>query len=394
MNAATAGIEQGQRVDINRKLKIVLLISSLASGGAERQVVTLAKALHKRGVPLTVVVHYPNGCFEKDLREAGVPLVSLGKNGRWDVAGFLFRFIKTLRQERADVVYGCLGTERTLLALFRHFLRPSRIVWGVRTSNMDMRRYDWLSRALYRCEPRLSCRADLIISNSASGAELAVKRGFPADKTVIVHNGIDTSRFIPDAKAREELRSEWKIKKEEVLIGRVGRLDPMKDYPTFLKAARLLADWNDHIRFVCVGDGPVAFWNGLDSLCRELQLEDRLIWAGLRADMASVYNSLDVLCSASSFGEGFPNAVAEAMACGVPCVVTDVGDSAAIVGGFGAVVKPGDPEALAHGCKVICQRLRDGTLEGSTLRRHIETKFSVEALADRTLEALEKVVRN
>jgi glycosyltransferase involved in cell wall biosynthesis len=108
--------------------------------------------------------------------------------------------------------------------------------------------------------------------------------------------------------------------------------------------------------------------------------------------MAEVYNALDLLCS-SSTGEGFPNTIAEAMACGLSCVVTDVGDSAAIVGSLGVVVPPGDPEALARGCRTALERLASrGGANCSANRGRIEASFSVNQLADRTLDALGKIV--
>jgi glycosyltransferase involved in cell wall biosynthesis len=376
-----------------KPIKIVFLVRALTAGGAERQLVALAIALHERGIPVVVIVFYPSGCFEKDLRERGVPLVSLDKKGRWDIPVFLFRLLLALRRQKADVIHGYLAVENVLLALLKPFLGRARIVWGVRGSLMDMAQYDWLARSFYRVEAKLSGAVDLIIANSTTGANDAIERGFPKGRTIIIPNGIDTARFAPDVKARRRLRNEWRIGESEILIGRVGRLDPMKDYPTFLKGAQLIARGRPNVRFVCVGEGRLEYTQRLKSLCEEYQVAHLVIWAGVRADMAEVYSALDLFCSSSAFGEGFPNTIAEAMTCGLSCVVTDVGDSAAIVGSLGIVVPPGDPEALARGCETALERSAfRSEVDGAANRGQIEDNFGVNQLADRTLRALWKVV--
>jgi glycosyltransferase involved in cell wall biosynthesis len=139
------------------------------------------------------------------------------------------------------------------------------------------------------------------------------------------------------------------------------------------------------VRFVCIGDGPMDYKKKLYSLCEESGLSDFIIWAGLRSDMAAVYNALDIATSTSSYGEGFSNVIAEAMACGVPCVVTDVGDSALIVGDTGLVVPIKDPEALANGWMKMLKRLENNVyLNSKKTREKIVSNYSVELLIRKT----------
>lgn len=202
---------------------------------------------------------------------------------------------------------------------------------------------------------------------------------------MVINNGTDTDRFRPDPDAREAVRREWGVREESPLVGIVGRLNPVKGHKDFLKAASLLIKERPDIRFVCIGGGDVQYVRELKMLSSELGLGSRLIWAGNRSDMPSVMNALDVLCS-SSYSEGFPNVICEAMACGVPCVVTDVGDSAYIVGGYGIDVPPSDPAALAKGLA----RMIDGRLQIrlADSRRRIEENFTVESMIDKTENAL------
>jgi glycosyltransferase involved in cell wall biosynthesis len=162
----------------------------------------------------------------------------------------------------------------------------------------------------------------------------------------VISNGIDTNRFVPNMEARERIRVQWGIREDEPLIGLVGRLDPMKDHETFLQAAVLLLQERNQVRFVCVGDGPSEYRRALQDRAHTLGLSDRMMWVGMQSQMAHIYNALDLLVNSSSFGEGFANVLGEAMACGVPCVATDVGDSGLVIGNTSRLVPPKDPAAL------------------------------------------------
>jgi glycosyltransferase involved in cell wall biosynthesis len=366
-------------------VKITLFIRSLAYGGSERQLVALAKGLHERRHSVVVAVFYSGGPLEKELRDAGVMVRALGKRGRWDVAGFLLRLVRFMYEEKPDTLYGFFGTPNILTVLLKPFFPRIRMIWGVRGSYLDFTRYDWLAGLHYEAERRLSRFADLIIVNSRAGLDHAEANGFPKNKMVVIPNGIDAKRFRPDSEARRRVRAEWEVTENEKLIGMVGRLHPMKDHPTFLRAAAMLLQERQDVRFVCVGEGPVGYQRELHALGEELGLSQRLIWAGARGDMPAAYNALDIATS-SSYGEGFPNVVGEAMACGVPSVVTDVGDSAWIVGETGVVVPPKNPVALATGWKVSLARDRSEMALKARLR--VEENFSVGQMTEQTEKAI------
>jgi len=369
-------------------MKIIFLIRSLHYGGAERQMVELAKGLYRKGHSILVSTFYPRGSLEKDLREAGVPVNILRKRSRWNVVIFLVRVMRLLINEKPDVIHGYLPIPNLFITVLKPLFPHTRVVWGVRASNVDLTQYDWLARLAFRAECFFARFADLIIVNSNAGQNYHKKHGFPESKMVVIPNGIDIDRFKPDFLSREALRAEWGIKKGEKLIGLVGRLDPMKDHPTFLKAAAMLAGEREDLRFVCVGDGPEPYRLGLQRLSQELGLERKLIWVGSRRDMSRVYNALDIVTS-SSISEGFPNVIGEAMACGIPCVVTDAGDSAWIVGDLGMVVSPKDFQALARAWQTMITRIEDPKSPlGEKVRRRIVEQFGIDTLIRRTEAAL------
>ncbi|MGA9774279.1 MAG: glycosyltransferase [Blastocatellia bacterium] len=369
-------------------MRITFLIRSLNYGGAERQLVALAKRLHKNGHQVAVAVFYAGGPLENDLTEAGIDLLSLEKRGRWDVPGFVRRLVQLIRRQRPDVLHSYLGIPNILTALLKPVFPQTRMAWGVRASNMDFDRYDWTARVSYRIECRLSRFADLIIVNSQAGLEYAATNGFPKETMMVIPNGIDTAAFEIDPAARAKVRAEWRVAGDEILVGLVGRLDPMKDHPTFLQAAARLAKDRKDLRFVCVGDGPLDYREQLHAMGRSLKLSDRLIWAGARRDMRAVYNALDMMVSASSYGEGFSNVVGEAMACGVPCVVTDVGDSAWIVGNSGEVAPPRNAEALGSAIARLAGKVGAGACDRHSNRQQVIERFSVIQLETKTEAAL------
>ncbi len=361
--------------------RILFLIRSLGRGGAERQLVALATGLRRAGWDVAVACFYGGGAFQRDLRQADVAVIDLGKRGRWDTAGFLRRLWRTLREHDPDLVHGYLTVGNLLSLLARFASRHTRIAWGVRSSYIDRDRYDWLSRLTFRLSCRLARFADLIVFNSEAGAAHHAALGYPRERIRVVPNGIDTQRFRFDAAGRARLRKAWNIPDHAVLVGLVGRLDAMKDHPVFLEAAAMLAARDPRWRFVCVGGGGGSAYAGtLAARAAELGLHDRLVWAGPQDDMPAVYSALDIAAS-TSYGEGFPNTVAEAMACGRPCVVTDVGDSARIVGACGAVVEPRNPAAFAEGVERTLHAVEntDGRLHAMARARIVEN-FALESL--------------
>jgi glycosyltransferase involved in cell wall biosynthesis len=376
-------------------VRILFLTRSLNVGGAERQLVALARALHLRGVVVDVAVFYSGGALEKDLIEAGVPVTSLRKKGRWDNIGFAYRLIRLLRRSQPDIVHSYLSVPNVVAVLARQFARRARVVLGVRASKLDLSDYGALTAVSCWVEAILSRFADLTIANSQTGRDHAIKHGFPKSNTIVIPNGIDTSYFFRDLTARIRVRTEWKISDDCFLVGMIGRLDPMKGHLTFLDAAAHVARETEEGRFVLIGDGPRSYKNRLISKINDLGLRDKVIWAGERRDMPAVYSALDIMCSPSSYGEGFPNVVGEAMSCKVPCIVTDVGDAAQIVGDTGKIVPPNDEVAL---CRAICETLNElrtlapGSI-GDQARRRIVDYFTVERLVSDTSEVLDRLLR-
>lgn len=369
-------------------MRVLLLIRSLDVGGTEGQLVLLADGLLRAGHSVVVAVLYPGGALEKQLRQSGVPTLSLDKRRRYEIVGVALRLARVIRRDGIEVIYSTLNAANAFAAAARVLVPAVRVVWSLRASNMDLRRYDRWTQLTSALEPRLSRLSDRIIVNSRAGLEHAAASGFSRDKMTVIRNGIDTDRFRADPEGRARIRAEWKIAASEPLVALVGRFDPMKDHRTFLAACVRLKERVSNAWFVCVGDGAEPRAQAIRDMACSLGLESRMVWPGLRADMPSVYAAIDVLVSASS-GEGLPNVVAEAMACETPCVVTDVGDAAWLVGDTGIVVPPGTPAQLADGIESTLRQ------PPSAAQRHAMRRRVIDHLGiDRLVRETEAVLRS
>lgn len=368
-----------------RPIRVVYLTGSLAVGGAETQLVTLANALSGAEFDASVVVFYPNGELEAQLDPCRVPVFSAQKSNRWDVGGFILRLYRLLRCLQPDVLHSYLGPSNVFAAILSRLLPSTSLVWSIRASDMDLNCYDWSWRATFAAERIMSSLPNEIVANSKAGRTHVVQHGFPAHRVSVIANGIDTEKFFPAPQLGRSLRDIWMGTDDQYLVGLPARLDPMKDHTTFIRSAAQLRSRGLKVRFVCIGEGEEKYRSRLKAEAAQLGLGDALIWAGRRSDMLNVYNAVDLIALSSAFGEGFPNVIGEAMSCGISCVVTDVGDAADVVGDTGAVVQRRSPEALANALHTqLLKSSEQRAALGDQARKRIESEFTIERMVAQT----------
>lgn len=376
------------------KIKLVFLISDFNYGGAQRQLITLVKAIDKEKFDISVLYYYPDCPLEKDLQEANVTTICIEKKGRKDFFGFYRLLVLKLKKIQPDIIHSYLGMPNLFAIAVKPFFPFTKIVWGIRGSdNGDVIGSAGSNSLLWQSCCFFSRFTDLVIANSNAGKDYYLANNFPKDRTIVVPNGIDTKRFRINPEARAKIRSEWEISPETILIGLVGRIHPMKDHPTFFQGAAIVSQKRKNIQFVCVGTGEEKYKQKLQQLAQQLGLEERLIWTGARKDIPAVNNALDISVSVSACGEGFSNVLGESMACGVSCVATDVGDSAWIIGDDGIIVPPKNSQALAEAMEQVIEKENyKSDRHKEYLRQKIIDNFSVSQLANRTETALSKLV--
>jgi glycosyltransferase involved in cell wall biosynthesis len=222
-----------------------------------------------------------------------------------------------------------------------------------------------------------------IIFNSKAGANDHIKMGYQRDKNCIIPNGFDTKLFSPSEENRRSVRLELNIPEKAILIGLIGRFDPLKDHRCFLKAGEKLLRNKREVYFLLAGREVDLQNRHLIQLIEKLGISGKVFLLGERRDVHRITAALDI-AACSSISEGFPNVIGEAMSCGIPCVVTDVGDSAWIVGNSGIVVPPCNPEAL---CEAWQNMIELGSVKrqilGKKARERIINHFSIQMIVQK-----------
>jgi glycosyltransferase involved in cell wall biosynthesis len=327
-------------------VKFVIIITGLTTGGAETMLLKVLERLDARFSP-HVISLTSLGEIGPRIQALGIPVDALGmRPGRPSFLAF-FRLVRRLRTLKPEVVHTWMYHADLLGGLAARLAGVGAIGWCVRHSNLDRDKTKLLTRVVVGACARVSSWIpDRILNCSEVARQIHVECGYAADKMVVVPNGFDLTLFQSDPQARAAVRSELGVDADTPLIGLIGRVDPQKNQAGFIQAAGLLHRRLPTVRFVLAGKG-IDEGNG--ELVRAMEAAGvghvtHLL--GLRSDMPRLMAALDVLAS-SSDGEAFPNVLGEAMACGVPCAVTDVGDSAYIVGNTGRVVPSGDMAGLA-----------------------------------------------
>lgn len=374
-------------------LKVFLVIRDLSPGGTQRQVILLANALSRSGQRVGILTFYDTLDGYSSHLDANVVCHSLHKAGRWDLLGFAIRFARVLRQSRPDVLYSFLDGANLFSALMSMIVKGChhRLVWGIRSSFMDWSAYDWTWKLLNRLLFCLARSPDLVVFNSIRGQHYYAEKGFRPRQQIVIANGVDTQRFYPDAQVRSQMRTELAVDSDNVLIGTVGRIDPIKDLQTFIAVASRLIDLDPRYRFVIVGSGPSADERALQQAIEQNKMTQSVVRVKQSARVHDYYNAMDIFVSCSR-GEGFPNTVGEAMACGVPCIVTDVGDCRLLVGDTGVVVDIGDTTAIVAGVRKLESQISLGSVTQQSITKRVQVEFSVERLCSRSVTAFQALM--
>ncbi len=369
-----------------QKTKLLLAIRSLDVGGAERQFIELVKNIDKSRFDVTVCTMY-GGKQEDIIKEIeGIKYFNLNKKGRYDIFGFLKRYKEVLKSQNPCIIYSFMAEAN----IFSYFPKPSntKIIWGLRASDMKLENYGLVSKSLFYIENILSKRVDRVISNAKSSLEYREKFGFDISKATVIPNGIDIDRFNPDSNLRDKFRDEFKLKKSDIAVAMVARQDIMKGHIYFAKAIRELVKRYPNLYFFAVGSRDF----GIEKECN-IHLKDyigsRFFYLDAQRDIEKVYNGIDILVSASIYGEGFSNSIAEAMSCATPCIVTDVGDSAYIVNNCGAVVEKESAESIVRGIEEMLKR--DLKKLGLKSRERIVKYFSIKQMVEKSTGEIDKL---
>lgn len=374
-------------------MRILFISTGLGTGGAETTLHRLLRALPDTAVT-AVVSLTGEGPVGRQIKGLGVPVDALNLGATTSVLTAGRRLSRIVRAFQPDVIQGWMY-HANLAAHWarRHSLPSVALAWGIRQSLAGARQEKLTTRAVIGLGAWLSPAADAIVYNAQRSAEDHETRGFDGTHRVIIPNGIDCEAFRPDPCKRSGLRRALGVGEDTLILGHVARYHPMKGHAVLLDALSLLRQRGLRVEVLMAGQGVEEDNPSLRARCRQLGLDDQVHLLGRRDDVADLWQAVDIGVSPSEWGEGFPTAVAEAMACGVPCLVTDVGDSALLIGNQDLVVPPGQPAALADTIAAVAGIGTDARHAlGQRLRDRVETLYGVDLMARRFLALYESLI--
>jgi glycosyltransferase involved in cell wall biosynthesis len=361
--------------------RVLHVVTGLGPGGAERTLATLVPRLGRSGWRSTVVTLGATGVFASTIAEADVEVVALGMPpGRPTVAG-LAGLIRAVRRIRPSIVQGWMY-HGNLGASVAGAIARAPVFWNVRQSLGSPETERPATEIVIRLGARLSPSAARIVYNSIRAARQHESIGYADGGRAIVPNGFDTVAFRPDPCARDEIRRSLGIASDAPVAGCVARVHPVKDHAGLLEAFRRVRAVRPDARLVLIGAGTDRLPEGLELLAARAGGRDGVLGLGEREDLPRLVAAFDLAVLASR-AEAFPNALGEAMACGVPCVATAVGEVEALVGTTGRVVPPGRPDRLAEAwLAAIAEGPEAAGARSRAARLRIETRFDLDAAVE------------
>jgi glycosyltransferase involved in cell wall biosynthesis len=360
---------------------MIHIITDLDTGGAEMMLYKLLTSLHDASLDSLVISLMGRGKITERIEALGVRVETLnlsrGKYPDWRTIKKLNFFIRTFNP---DIVQGWMyhGNIVATLSvfLFDPMRRKTKLFWNIRQTLYNLKNEKIHTYWLIMLGRWLSFLPQGVIYNSTLSAEQHVAIGFLKKYVCIIPNGFDLQKFRPNEQNRQQFREELGVTENVLLIGHISRLHPMKDHATLLRAIERVTDGlsdiggKQEVLFLLVGNGVTS----------ELSNNPAIHFLGERSDIPRIMSALDIVVSSSAWGEGFPNVIGEAMASEVPCVVTDVGDSAYIVGKYGKVCSVGDDQCIASSLLQLIENKQERKTAGKQARNRIEKNYSMDKI--------------
>jgi len=361
--------------------KITHIITDLDTGGAEIMLYKLLASLRNEEINSSVISLMGRGKITDRIELLGVKVETLGMEQggypSWQTIKKLGQFVRNFNP---DIIQGWMYhgniAATAVFFLFNPIHRKTKLFWNVRQTLYNIKSERRQTRWLILLGRWFSFLPNSIIYNSSLSAEQHCNVGYLSKKTKIIPNGFDLQKFRPDQNRRQQLRKELRVSESTILIGHISRLHPMKDHDTLLRAIDRAVDslsgifGKQEVLFLLIGHGVTS----------ELSTNPAIRFLGERSDIPKIMSALDMVVSSSAWGEGFPNVIGEAMASEVPCVVTDVGDSAYIVGQYGRVCPVGDDQGIASSLLQLIENKQERKTAGKQARKRIKENYSMDKI--------------
>jgi glycosyltransferase involved in cell wall biosynthesis len=330
-----------------KRIKILFIHPNLSSGGAENQLLGLLEYLAPIHDVHLALYEYSEHEKKRLAPLANVSVHPLRKSpGIVATVCAIRELEKIVRKNQIEIIKTYLSNTNILAYCLKRRINSLAVVWGLRISKIATKDDNLKARLTDKLLILLSSSIDLLIANNQTGLDSYIKEGLQPKKAIVIENGIDTSRYFFNPQWRADARKLFGAQPDCLVIGMIARQVKWKGHMVVLQGAKLVEPFIPNLKIVFIGDGPADWTSCLRNKQKTLGLTNNVIWLGDRSDVDQLLNGLDIFTLASTSGEGHSNALVEAIATGIPVVVTDVGDNATIVGEGGLVVPPNHPNAL------------------------------------------------
>lgn len=328
------------------KKNVIFFVSGLGMGGAEMNLLKLCKSIDKNLFNLCIVSLKDRCDLSPQFDQNNIDVLYLDMS--WNPFKFiygLFKVVSFLKNKNNLIYQGWMYHGNVMAHLVALIKKPERLYLGIRQTLYNIKNEKFLTQIFIKADALLSSRAEKTIYVAHSAVEQHLNVGYSSDNVMIIPNGFDTSYLQFSENHKNKIRSELKLANDAFVIGHVARYHKMKDHLTFFKAVIPLVEKNKNIHVVLVGKNvtPDKEWS---SLLDHSQSKNQIHFLGIRNDVHELNSAFDIAVSSSSYGEGFSNSIAESMCCGLPCVVTDIGDSGWIVQETGRIVPARSAEEM------------------------------------------------
>jgi glycosyltransferase involved in cell wall biosynthesis len=366
-------------------LRIIYLINSLGIGGAETLLCSMVLRLDRTKYEPIVVTIKPLKSLADELKQNNIALYSLGQTNKFGFFKAALRLWRLLKQLKPDVVHTHLYHSNVLGRLVAKAAGVPVVISTIHNTFFGGPFRQWSMRFTDRF-----CSQTTAICE-ASTTQMIKRRVVPKQKVRTIHNGIDVAGLCNERESAEQLKREFDIKPDQVVLLSVGRLQPQKGYAYAIQTAALLRDKGLDFRWFIAGHGELK--RELEQLVNEQHLSDRMHFLGIRRDIFRLYSLSNVFVM-SSLWEGLPIVLLESMALGLPVVVTEVGGNPEVVqqGINGFLVPPKDPVGLAERIlQIVSMSEFDLDQMGDNNRQTIRERFSIDAVIRQTTSLYESL---
>jgi glycosyltransferase involved in cell wall biosynthesis len=363
-------------------IKVTHIITGLSLGGAETMLYRVVRHADVQHFKNEVISLTDLGGLASQIQGAGVSVRALGMKRSIPNPLLVMRLARWIRESRPDVIQTWMDHANLVGGLAAHLAGRVPVIWDIQHSvlepEIERRRTIFVDRACALLSRRIPTQ---IVCCSEVSRCVQEKLGYVPEKLQVIPNGVDPEQFRPDPIAPVSVRNELGLPADIPLIGMAARFHAQKDHRNFAEAAALLHVQVPRVHFLLCGDGVTHDNPQLVKWIVDAGIQAHCHLLGPRQDMPRLFAAMDIATTSSISGEGFPLVIVEAMACGTPCVVTDVGDSALIVGEAGMVVAPGNPQMLAGAWREMIEASHDVRRHmGTIARRRVQQHFALSAI--------------